>query len=105
MRAGKLRHLIVVQDTTDIADGYGGSKKTWVDFKEMRAAIWPQKTKESELDGKLTATSLYTIRTRYYPGFTSSMRIKFGDRVFEILGIKNFEERNRYLDFTCKENA
>ena len=105
MRAGQLRHPVTIQSFTTVADEYGSKEKTWVEFKPMRAAIWPQKTKEVEVNGKLVVLATSTIRVRYIPGVTPSMRVKFGERIFEILGIKNFEERNQYLDLMCRENA
>ena len=105
MRSGQLRHPVTIQETSNTGDAYGSNEKVWVDFQKMRAAIWPQKSKEVVVGGKITAINNQTIRIRYIPGVTTAMRVKLGSRVFEILGIKNFEERNRFLDMTCREDV
>jgi len=40
---------------------------------------------------------------RYFPGLTPKHRIKFGDRVFDILGINNVRELNIGLEILAKE--
>jgi SPP1 family predicted phage head-tail adaptor len=103
MRAGELKHPVTIQNATVTPDEYGAGAKTWGAFKETRAAIWPAKTDEVVIDGKLTAVSRHTIRIRYVAGVTAGMRVLFGTRTFEILGTRILNEQKRYIDLTCKE--
>lgn len=103
MRAGELRHPITIEEFTTSSDVHGGVTKTWSTFATMRAAIWPQKSREEVVDGKTTLIDRTVIRTRYIDGVTKGMRVVKDDgSVLEIIGIKNHDERNRILDLTCK---
>jgi SPP1 family predicted phage head-tail adaptor len=45
----------------------------------------------------------HNIRMPFRAGITHDMRVKYGDRSFDIKGIVNPEERNIYLDLVCEE--
>ena len=107
MRAGALFHPVTIQKYTITPDSYGSGEKSWTTHATMRAAIWPQKSQEILVDGKLELITRYTIRIRYIAGVLPGMRIlKTADsRIFEILGIKDKDERNRTIDLNCKEYA
>ena len=104
MRAGQLNKFIEIQSFTLTPDDYGGpGNKTWVKHSDSWAAIWPQKSKEEVIDGKLVVVDRSLIRIRYTAGITGAMRVKFGERIFEIKGIKNIDEKNETLDLLCNE--
>lgn len=107
MRAGNLRHRVDIQVQTETPDGLGGSTLSWDSVSGMGsvpAAIWPTSAKE-RLDGmKLEQVITHKIRIRYQSGITSKNRILFGARVFNIVSILNFEERNKVLDMLCTED-
>jgi len=106
MRAGQLRHSITVQLSVATADGMGGETNTWTDLFDTRAAIWPLSSKE-QLDAmKLESVITNKIRIRYRAGITSKNRIKFGDRIFNIIGAPiNTDERNIMLDMLVTEDV
>ena len=104
MRAGQLNKFIEIQTFTTIDDAYGKPIKTWVKHSDQWAAIWPQKSQEVVIDGKLVVVDRSLIRIRYTAGITGAMRVKFGERIFEIKGIKNIDEKNVTLDLLCNEN-
>ena len=105
MRAGDLRHRIVIQEKTDTPDGMGGFTSTWSEKFKARAAIWPLSSKE-QLDAmKLESVITNKIRIRYRAGITSANRILFGSRIFQIKGAPiNTDERNKTLDFLVTED-
>ncbi len=103
MRAGQLRHYITIQEKTQVKDSMGSLTTTWSNLVSTWAGINTLKSTEKEEYSKLEEETIYQIKIRYYDGLDSSMRISFGSRVFKILGIANFQERNIFLEMTCKE--
>ena len=104
MRSGTLRHRIVIQESTEVSDGMGSFTTTWSDTLEAWAAIWPLTAKESLDAMKLELQISHKIRMRYRSEITAKDRIKFGIRIFNIVSLINFEERNIRLDFMALED-
>lgn len=104
MRAGQLRHQIVIQTPASTADGMGGSTVVWSELFKTRAAIWPTSSKERIDSMKLELEVTHKIRMRYRSGFTSKNRIKFGDRIFNIVSRIVPDERNIMIDLLCTED-
>lgn len=104
MRAGTLKHRIVIQSETKTPDGIGGSTLTWADKMEAWAAIWPLSAKESLDAMKLELVVTHKIRIRYRSGITAKNRIKFGSRIFNIVSLINLDERGRTLDMLATED-
>ena len=105
MRAGQLRHKIVIQEQLGTSDGIGGETLEWIPKFSTRAAIWPLSSKERLDAMKLESLVSRKIRIRYRSGITSKNRIVFGSKIFNILGDPvDYEERNIYLDMLCSED-
>lgn len=103
--AGDLRHKITIEQVTRVSDGQGGFTETWSTF----AAPWA-KVEPLSAGQKLWAESLqhrisHKVTTRYFAGVTSDMRITWGSRVFHIKGIRNLEEKSRWLEISAEEGA
>lgn len=105
MRAGDLRHSIVLQKPTEASDGIGGMTTTWSTFKTVRAAIWPLKGAEYISAMQVTSEISHKIRIRYISGLTPKHRIKWGSRYFDIEEIINPDERDIYFEMMCKETT
>lgn len=105
IRAGGLRHRIELQKRTQTADGVGGMTTTWTRKHYARAAIWPEKAGEVVEAGRLEHRITHRIRIRHRSDVDASMRVKFGERYFDIVSIINREERNRELDLMAVEGT
>ena len=103
MRAGQLRHPIIIQEVVETRDAVGGITKTWDTWHQVRATITPLSSGEQIRAAQFGGETTHTVRIRYIDGLDLQHRILFGDRIFEITGIINFEERNRELLVSCKE--
>jgi SPP1 family predicted phage head-tail adaptor len=103
MKAGKLRHKITIQKTTQTADSIGGIIDSWSTFATVWAHIEPLKGKET-LQGEQISTDLFLrITIRYLSGLTAKMRISWNSRTFDIKSISNLDERNREMELLCVE--
>jgi SPP1 family predicted phage head-tail adaptor len=90
--------------TDSQAPGAGGT----IDKAETQVwagwvAIWPVRSKEIRENMRVGAKTTHNIRMPYRAGIAHDMRVKYGDRSFDIKGIVNPEERNIYLDLVCEE--
>lgn len=105
MNPSELRHRIEIQSRTLVDDGSLGKTETWAKFAVVYAAIWPRSAKEAFNSAQLVQETTHRIRIRYLSGLDSSMRIVFGSRTFEIIGITNPNERGELLDILCRETT
>lgn len=103
MRAGCLRHSLDIKSKTLVDDGMGGSTETWTTVFIVWGSVWPVSAKERIQNQQLEHEITHNIRIRYLSGVVSSMRVVFNSRIFEILSIVNFAERNITLDLVCRE--
>lgn len=87
MRAGKLRHYVSLQEKSVTRDAFGGEVITWVDrYTNAPVSIEPLKGTNliaaQQVHPELTAV----IRLRYLPDVSPQWRVKFGTRIFSIIG-------------------
>ena len=102
-RSGQLNKRIELQAKTKVADGYGGVNVTFTTLATIWAALWAKSGLERSLSMQETMTITHQIRIRYRSAFSQAWRIKFGNRFFNIVSIKNPNEKGEYLDLMCKE--
>lgn len=103
MRAGELRHRITIQQKTVVRDTYGGETVTWTNTATVWAAVEPLSGREYFSAQQVQAEVNHRIRIRYRAGITTTMRVLWGTRVFDILAIINLQERGREIHLMCKE--
>jgi SPP1 family predicted phage head-tail adaptor len=72
---------------------------------KTRASIWPLRANEQIENMKVDLKVTHRIRIRYLSGVTTAMRIKFGDRYFNLTSQINENERNRTLEFLAEETV
>ncbi|MBS4958504.1 MAG: phage head closure protein [Clostridium sp.] len=106
INSGEFRHPITIQKLDKSRNEYGEVIEGWIDFLEIRAAIYPLSGKDFFSAETLNSEVTHKINARYVEGITSAMRVKFGDRYFEIISPPiNFQEKNILLQIMCKERA
>lgn len=101
---GELRHKITFQKfDKGQQNEYGEPIPNWVDVFTVRAGIYPISGKEFYAAETVNSAVTHKVNIRYVKGLTPDMRVKFGDRLFSIISIINFQERNTELQLLCKE--
>lgn len=106
LSAGKLRNPIEIQQLTNTPDGQGGFNTTWATiYPNVMAKIKPVSGGERMRAMQLNATISHRIFLRYIDGIKPAMRVKFGDRLFQIRLPLNLEERDRWLELHCEEGV
>lgn len=111
INAGKYRHIVTFQRLKQAnQNAYGetsvNDENNWEDAFTSRVGIFPLSGREFlGLQGDVKTSEIsHRIVLRYREGITSDMRIKFGNRIFEINSPPvNSLERNDELLMFCKE--
>lgn len=104
MTIGSLRHRVAIQTRTDVADGMGGKTSSWATVATVWAKIEPLSAREQFFAGKTDhrITHRITMRPRT---ITHAQRLVFGARTFQIHGVRELEERNRWVVVDCEEGV
>ena len=103
IEAGRLRHLVSIEKRTKVRGPSGEVKDVWRQHCRCWAAIEPLSSRE-RFEGdqpKLSVTHRVIIRHR--DGILGGMRVVSGNRVFDIEGVINRQERGFALELTCQE--
>lgn len=102
---GEYRHKITIQQKTGIQNDYGEEIEDWVDLVTTRAGVYPISGKEFFAAETMNSEVTHKVNMRYIPNknITPDMRVKFGERVFHIISVINFQEKNVELQLMCKE--
>jgi len=104
MLAGKLRHKITVQTSTDTLNGYGEPVESWATYKILMASIQTTGAREFNELNKTYGELSHLIKVRHVSGITSKMRILFDGRTLEIIAPPiNLSSADRTLNILCRE--
>jgi SPP1 family predicted phage head-tail adaptor len=114
IRAGELRHVVVLQTEDKVEDGYGGWQPNpppagdgsgWKDVATVHASIQPLSGQEALVARQLQDTVTHKVVMRYRAGVTAKHRLRFGTRLFNIREVRNIDERNWKLELRCEEGV
>lgn len=97
MQAGKLRHRLTLEASTDTNNTRGEPIPTWSTVANVWAAIDPISGREGLAADQMYASATHRIRIRYRAGVIPKMRFTKGSRVFDINAVLNVDERNREM--------
>lgn len=104
IQIGDLRDRITLQYQTKVPDDYGSFTVTWIDGPTLWAKAWTVSSMEQSTDMQTSMIRVQKFAIRYRRLFSSSWRLKFGNRYFNITGIDPDQNRE-FMYLTCKEVA
>ncbi len=99
---GALRTRLVIEEPVETPDGGGGADVAWQTVAQVWAAITPLSGLERSEADALAARVTHRILIRHRAGIRSAMRLRQGDRVFEITAVLDAGPRAR-LTLLCEE--
>lgn len=103
MNPGELRHKITIQQLLASQYTLGQPSGEWADVVNAWVSI-DSSSKQYYTAKTIQIEMTHLIKMRYNSRIKSGMRIKFNNRIFEILGSPvNYQERNVELRLMCKE--
>ena len=103
MKAGTLRHSVIIKTATTSRNSYGEEVRSWVPFAHVRCGIVPKSARENVTDAQMDHEITHRVSLRYIDGLGPKMRIYFGDRILEIKSLINVGERSREMVLMCSE--
>ncbi len=105
MRAGKLKHVVIIQKRVDDVDDCGQAVDDWTDFATgVRASVEPLQGREFHAAQAAQSEVSIRFRMRYIPGVTAAMRVIWRNEFYEIEGEPiNPNGRNRELHLMAKK--
>jgi SPP1 family predicted phage head-tail adaptor len=81
----------------------GETTPTTVPVRTVWAKVSPISSAKRMQNGQMTLDVTHTIRMRWVPFLDSTFSIKFGNRILDILDIRDVEEQRTELELTCHE--
>jgi len=103
MKAGQLRHRIVIEKQTQTKNAIDEIILTWSTFCTVWAAIEPATGQTYYAANQLEAKVDGRVRIRYRDDIEPTMRIKYGDRILNIGSIVHPQENRRELHLMYSE--
>lgn len=100
-----MKHRVTLQERSLTEDGQGGYTEEWEDVASLWAHVTPLKGYERMQAMQLASPITHKVLIRYRAGLTTSMRLVFDGRVFEIEEAINLEEAKAFLQLICVENV
>lgn len=96
MRAGQLRHQIVIQER----DGTGWKHYDTIWAAKEMVAYREQFEQANQL---MHDSNMIRFRTRYRSDITDKMRVAFGDKYYDIQRVDELDNRWREMSLLCLE--
>jgi SPP1 family predicted phage head-tail adaptor len=103
INAGDLRHRVTIESPERTSDEAGGAAIEWQGVAAVWAAIWSRTAGEKFSFDRIAGTATHDIWIRYRSDVTPDMRIRYGNRVFAILGAIDVDDRGRWLKCPSEE--
>jgi SPP1 family predicted phage head-tail adaptor len=113
MRAGLLRHRLIIQKPVNAQNTFGeietdkDDSADWTTYKTVWASVLPIASRSEEKLGQQNSQLLaevdYQIEIRYLAGVTHQMRGKLGTRIFDFSTVLDPDGRKRTMYIFCKE--
>ena len=102
---GKMRYPMKLQSATRTTDAGGGSAESWSTVATIYADIKPINAEESYRQGVIQESVTHDVYVRFRAGLSTSNRLLYESRVFNIKGVLNIDERDRFMKLSCKEGV
>lgn len=101
--AAKHNRRVTIQNLSLAPDGQGGFTESWTNSSTVWCSIEPYKGWERFQAGQLATPITHKIEMRYNRSLSTTSRLKFGTRYFEVKEALNRNEENRFLDIRAVE--
>lgn len=103
MSIGEMKHRITLQQLVISTNENGFEVKAWQDYKTVWAKATSLAGREYYQAAAIQAEKTLVFLTRYIEGINESMRIKFGDKVYNITFINSLEYQKKYIEIKAME--
>ncbi len=101
---GGLKKRVTILEQVHTSDGQGGFTETWQEVGTVWAAIEPISGREYYEAMQLSNDVTHRVRMRYMD-LTPHEKIKYDDRVFDIIAVIDVNMEHRELEVLCNERT
>ena len=102
MNIGELNRRIEVLEFQEDRDDFGGVVGEWVIIGRVWANIIPKNNGETLTNQQVKSNQTVKITVRFYAGLSTKHRIKYLDKLYEIVGIIDKETFHRWTEINAK---
>ena len=103
MDIGKLNRRVEILRFFKDRDEYGGEIGEWRAVAKAWAAITPVSGTEQMFAQQVTAEAVVKITIRYLPWLDVMHRIRYGEKLYEIIGAMDADTSHTKTILNCKE--
>ena len=104
-RGGEFKHLVSIETPTNSTDGGGGYTESWAQTYTAWCKIIPVKVEQDLRADESGEQITHRIQTWWQSGVTNKMRVVYGSRTFNIVGVRNIDEENREMELLVVEGV
>ena len=105
MRAGRLRHRVIMQAQTETQSSTGAAIITWRPQDTIWAGIEPLSGKEFFAADSVQAEVKVRIVIRYHKTVTAAWRVYHDGLFYDIKAVLNENVRNRMITLMCAQGV
>jgi len=102
---GELKHRITFRRTIESRGADGSVIESQVTLTSAWARMIPLSGSEKFAAQGVSASTVYEIWVRWFSGLTPQDDFILGDREFDIQGLRNYDENNRWWVITATEGV
>lgn len=102
---GLLRHRLVLEAPVESADGAGGVVRSFSTAATLWAEVTPVSAARALEAERLGARITHRIAIRFSDGITTRHRFRDGERIFQIVSLRDRDGRKRFLTIEAEEIA
>ena len=103
MRLGPLNKRVDIQARSATVDAFGQESETWATVATVWASVEPLSGRELLAAQQVQGETTHRIRMRYQSGVTTSSRLLFNLRPFDVRSVINKNESGAFLELLCTE--
>jgi SPP1 family predicted phage head-tail adaptor len=105
LEAGAMRERVEFLALASVSDGQGGTIESWIGVRSQWARIRTARADERINAGQVDATVVYVVTVRYFRSFTptTTHRLRYRGRIFEIKSAADVDELHVERDLDCVE--
>lgn len=104
IRAGQLRHPVIIEQPADVVDDTGSAESKWIELARRFASILPLSGRELLEAQRVQSSATHTITMRRFSGLKTTMRIRHREQYFDINHIGDVQGRNHEVKLLCTES-
>lgn len=104
MRAGKLKHRVLIEKPTEEKNSFGEITTTWSTHVTRWAQVEQLTGAEYWTAKQINDKDIVRFYVRYASGVTHKMRIKYNDNYYYITSIADWDGAKRKLEIVTERN-